>query len=202
MSNKEKKDDNDTLRKLNETLNALTRISIEKDKIVEEIPEITTLEKYKENNTPDVVEDEAFSNLVEQVAALQFIGKNKDEICKILSIDTKTFKDVVLDENFQNVKKRLAEDKKVYILSQLLDRIDEGMTALRELISTSDEDKTRLNAVALLLEQTTRLLDDQKTASVDGYADLLKRSNVNPADVERVNFAQVILRARSERGLK
>lgn len=203
MSNNEKKKENDSLRTLQRALNSLTSLKIEKDKVVEEIPEVSAIDRYKEDNIPAVVEDEEYSNKIEQVAALQFLGKSKEEICEILSIDPKTFKEICLDVEFQNVKKRLAEDKKVYILSKLLDRVDEGMGALSDLIGAADEDRTRLNAVALLLEQTNRLLDEQKTNSGgNSYADLLKRANIPEGEVEQVNLAQIIMRQRSERGLK
>ena len=202
MSNIEKKKDNDNLRKLRSTLNALTKLSIQKDKVVEEIPEISSLEKYQNNNSQiDIVEDESFLAKIEEVASLQFLGKKKEEICQLLSIDSKTFKEIVLSDEFQNIKKRLAEDKKVYILSQLLDKIDNAMSALSELVETSDEDKTRLNAVALLFEQTHHLLDEQKTGSGGGYADLMRGANIPSGEVEQVNLAQIILRRRKERGL-
>lgn len=201
MSNNEKKIENDSLRKLRSSLDELITLSNEKTEVVNKIPETSALQKYQNRNNVDVVDDEDFSNLVEKVATLQFLGENKHRICGVLSIDLKEFKKIVLSEEYQNVKKLLVDDKKVYILSKLLAEVDHSLEQLRNLVENSDEDRTKLNAIALWMEQTNRLLDEQKNQS-NVYLDFAKQANIPTDRIEQVNLAQIILKQRSERGLK
>lgn len=204
MPNKQKQQDGEDIRNLKQRLDLLTKAIDENTEIQEVIPEASLIQKYQENNQSAiaVLEDEEFSNLTEQVAALQFSGKKQEEICKILSIDSKEFKLVVLSEQFQDVKRRLAEDQKTYILSKSLAKVDQAFQKLGDLIKCADEDKTSLNAIALVLEQAHRLLEDQKGNSPSAlFGGAIKEANKQGDEVS-VSLAHIIMKRRQERGLK
>lgn len=201
MSNKDKKSENDNLRELKEKLNTLDKFIDEKSEIVDITPELGLIDKYHDKKSEELIlEDDAFSNVIEQVAALQFSGKKQDEICKFLDLSPKEFKTIVLTEEFQNVKKRLLEDQKTYILSKALEQIDGAFDKIKKLIKVADEDKTSLNAVALLLDQISRLSNDIQGNFAGSLGGLAKKAQEEGADVE-VNLAQIIMKNRKNRGL-
>lgn len=200
MSDIGKKQENDGLRQLQSKLNALTRAVRENETTLEAHPEASLIEKYKEQSLPVVVEDEAFSNLCEQAAALQFAGNDKNKICEALQIDFKKYKEIVLSQEFIEVKKRIAEDQKVNILSKVLGQIDSAIFALSELLDTADEDRVKLNAAALVLEHAQRLLEEQK-AQFPSINNVIKDA-ANSGEPVTLTLAQVIMRQRSERGLE
>jgi len=152
MGNEEKKADNDSVRAIASTFNTLNRLVREKESLNASVPEATLPAQYSDQSSVDVIEDEAFANQCEQVAALQFAGQKKDAICKTLEIELKDYKKIVLSPEFVEIKKRIAEDQKVNILSKILGQVDSAVMALAELMDTADEDRTRLNAAALVLE--------------------------------------------------
>jgi hypothetical protein len=199
LSNNGKKYDNDNIRTIQSKLNELNRIVREKDKVVDVTPEASLIEKYQDQNLPDVVEDDAFSTLCERVAALQFAGNKKEDICSALEIDTKTYKDIVLSDSFIAVKKRIAEDNKVYILSRILNQVDSAIMTLADLQQVADEDKVRLNAAALVLEHASRLLEEQK-AYMPNIENVIKDAAKGTEPVT-VTLAQIILKNREDRGL-
>lgn len=152
MGNNDRKLENDSIRKVQSTLNELNRIVKEKDVVVESTPEVGLITKYQDQNLPDVIEeDEEFANLCERAAALQYSGSKKQDICDALEIDSKRYKEIVLSQDFIDIKRRIAEDHKVNILSKILGQVDSAVMALAELLVTADEDRTKLNAAALVL---------------------------------------------------
>lgn len=199
MSNDDRKLDNDSVRAVKSKLNELDRLMKERDSEESSHPEVALIQKYEDNNLPAVVEDEVFANLCEQAAALQFAGNKKDEICRALEIDAKKYKEIVLSDEFANVKKRLAEDHKVHILSKVLGQVDAAIIALSDLLDTADEDRVKLNAAALVLEHAQRLLEEQK-AQFPNIANVIKDAAAGGEPVT-LTLAQVIMRQRSERGL-
>lgn len=204
MSNEIKKKDNEDIRNLKNRLDSLTKAIDDNTEIQEVVPEISMIQKYQENNNEIAVleEEEAFSNLTEQVAALQFAGKKQEEICTLLNIMPKEFKAVVLSDQFQDVKRRLAEDQKTYILSKSLQKVDQAFQKLGDLIKCADEDKTSLNAIALVLEQAHRLLEDQRGNSPAAlFGGAIKEANKQGDEVS-VSLAHIIMKKRQERGLK
>ena len=199
MANNGKKLENDSIRSVQSTLNELNRVVRDKDIAVETIPEASLITKYQNESLPDVVEDEQFANLCEQTAALQFAGSKKDDICNALEIDPKKYKEIVLSQDFIEIKKRLAEDQKVNILSKVLSQVDAAIFALSELLDTADEDRTKLNAAALVLEHAQRLLEEQKS-SFPSISNVI-RDAANSGEPVTLTLAQVIMRQRDERGL-
>jgi hypothetical protein len=199
MGNNDKKLENDSIRSVQSTLNELNRIVREKDSVVSSVPEVSLIAKYQDQNLPDIVEDEQFANLCEQAAALQYSGNKKDDICKALEIDAKKYKEIVLSQDFIDIKRRIAEDHKVNILSKILGQVDSAVIALAELMGNADEDRTRLNAAALVLEHAQRLLEEQK-ASFPNISNVIKDAADSGQPV-MVSLAQVIMRQRDERGL-
>lgn len=200
MGNEEKKADNDSVRAIASTFNTLNRLVREKEGLNAAIPETTLPAQYSDQSSVDVIEDEAFANQCEQVAALQFAGQKKDSICKTLEIELKDYKKIVLSPEFANIKKRIAEDQKVNILSKILGQVDSAVMALAELMQAADEDRTRLNAAALVLEHASRLLEEQKNQFPN--INNVIRDAANSGEPVVMNLAQVIMRQRDERGLK
>lgn len=200
MGNDEKKADNDSIRSIASTFNTLNRLVKEKTELTATTPEVSLVESYQNQNSPDILEDEAFANQCEQVAALQFAGQKKESICKTLEIDLKDYKKIVLSQEFINIKKRIAEDQKVNILSKILGQVDSAVMALAELMDTADEDRTRLNAAALVLEHASRLLEEQKS-QFPNIQNVIRDAATSGEPVV-MNLAQVIMNQRAERGLK
>lgn len=204
MPNEQKKQDGEDIRNLKLRLDSLTKAIDDNSEIQQVIPEAGLIQKYQENNNTEIalLEEEEFSNLTEQVAALQFNGKRQEEICTLLNIEPREFKAVVLSEQFQEVKKRLAEDQKTYILSKSLAKVDQAFNKLGDLIKCADEDKTSLNAIALVLEQAHRLLEDQRGNSPSTlFGGAIKEANKQGDEVS-VLLAHIIMKKRQERGLK
>ena len=199
MGNNERKSDNDSIRKVQSSLNELNRLVTEKNNTVATIPEVSLIDKYHDQSLPDVVEDEEFANLCEQTAALQFAGSKKDEVCKALEIDPKKYKEIVLSQDFLDIKKRIAEDLKINILSKILGQVDSAIMALAELMNVADEDRTKLNAAALVLEHASRLLEEQKS-QFPNIGNVIKDA-ANSGEPVTLTLAQVIMRQRDERGL-
>jgi hypothetical protein len=199
MSNDEKKADNDSVRAIASTFNTLNRLVREKETLNTTIPEVTLPAEYSDQSTPDVIEDEAFANQCEQVAALQFSGQKKEFICKTLEIELRDYKKIVLSQEFVDIKKRIAEDQKVNILSKILGQVDAAVIALAELMDTADEDRVRLNAAALVLEHASRLLEEQKS-QFPNIQNVI-RDAAQTGEPVIMNLAQVILNQRRERGL-
>jgi len=199
MANDDRKLENDSIRGVQSTLNELNRLVREKDSVVSTIPEVSLITKYQNESLPDVVEDEQFASLCEQTAALQFAGNKKDDICKVLEIDPKKYKEIVLSQDFLDIKRRIAEDQKVNILSKILGQVDAAVFALSELMDTADEDRTRLNAAALVLEHAQRLLEEQKS-QFPSIGNVIKDA-ANSGEPVTLTLAQVIMRQRDERGL-
>lgn len=200
MSNDEKKANNDSIRSIQSTFNTLNRLVREKEETIASTPEASLPAVYSDQSLPDVVENEAFANQCEQVAALQFAGQKKEAICKTLEIELKDYKKIVLSQEFVDIKKRIAEDHKVNILSKILNQVDSAVMALAELMDTADEDRTRLNAAALVLEHASRLLEEQKN-QFPNIGNVIKDAAATGEPVI-MNLAQVIMNQRSERGLK
>lgn len=200
MSNDEKKADNDSVRSIAATFNTLNRLVREKEALVVATPEVNLTADYHNQSLPDVIEDEAFANQCEQVAALQFSGQKKEAICKTLEIELRDYKKIVLSQDFIDIKKRIAEDQKVNILSKILGQVDSAVMALAELMNTADEDRTRLNAAALVLEHASRLLEDQKS-QFPNIQNVIRDAATSGEPVI-MNLAQVIMNQRAERGLK
>lgn len=200
MGNNDRKLENDSIRKVQSTLNELNRIVKEKDVVVESTPEVGLITKYQDQNLPDVIEeDEEFANLCERAAALQYSGSKKQDICDALEIDSKRYKEIVLSQDFIDIKRRIAEDHKVNILSKILGQVDSAVMALAELLVTADEDRTKLNAAALVLEHAQRLLEEQRN-SFPNISNVIKDAADSGQPV-MVSLAQVIMRQRDERGL-
>jgi hypothetical protein len=205
MSNKEKKNDNDNFRSIQSTLNNLNKIIKDERDLVDQIPEISALEKYQTelNSNIAVVDDEDYTKLIENVAALQFAGKKRDEICKALDISHKKFKEIVCSEEYLELKKLLLDDQKSYIMSQVLKKVDSALKNLDELINTADEDKTKLNAIALVLEQAQKLIEDQKLSSVNAntmLSQIAQNAAKNGNNVS-ITLAELIINQRKDRGL-
>lgn len=203
MSNEQKKKDGEDIRNLKIRLDSLTTAIDNNSEIQQVVPEAGLIQKYQKNNNTEIslLEEEEFSTLTEQVAALQFNGKKQEEICTLLNIEPREFKMVVLSEQFQDVKRRLAEDQKTYILSKSLAKVDQAFEKLGNLIKCADEDKVSLSAVALVLEQANRLLEDQRgnfAGSIIGGA--IKEANKQGDEVS-VSLAHIIMKRRKERGL-
>jgi hypothetical protein len=199
MSNNGKKLENDSMRKIQSKLNELNRAVKDKNETIEINPEVVAVQKYQNQSLDNVVEDEQFANLCEQVAALQFSGSKKDQICEALEIEPKVYKEVVLSQEFIDIKRRIAEDNKVNILSKILTQVDGAIIALSELLETADEDRVKLNAAALVLEHASRLLEEQK-AQFPNIGNIIKDAAAGSEPVS-LTLAQVILRQREERGL-
>jgi len=200
MSNNGKKQENDSMRSVQSKLNELNRIVRQKDETIQSNPETTLIDRYKDQSQVAVVEDETFSNLCEQVAALQFAGNKKDKICETLEINPRLYKEIVLSQDFADVKKRIAEDNKVVILSKILNQVDAAMIALSELLETADEDRVRLNAAALVLEHASRLLEEQKS-QFPNIQNVIKDAAAGSEPVT-VTLAQIIMKQREDRGLQ
>lgn len=200
MSNDEKKQENDSIRSIQSTFNTLNRLVKEKTSLVATTPEVGLVEPYQNQNLPDVLEDEAFGNQCEQVAALQFAGQKKEAICKTLEIELRDYKKIVLSQEFVDIKKRIAEDQKVNILSKILGQVDSAVMALAELMDTADEDRVKLNAAALVLEHASRLLEEQKS-QFPNIQNVI-RDAAQSGEPVVMNLAQVIMNQRAERGLK
>ena len=204
MPNEQKKQDGEDIRNLKIRLDSLSKAIDNNSEIQQVVPEAGLIQKYQENNNTEIalLEEEEFSNLTEQVAALQFNGKKQEEICTLLNIEPKDFKMVVLSDQFQDVKRRLAEDQKTYILSKSLAKVDQAFNKLGDLIKCADEDKTSLNAIALVLEQAHRLLEDQRGNSPSSlFGGAIKEANKQGEEVT-VSLAHIIMKKRQERGLK
>lgn len=199
MSNIDKKFENDSIRTVQSKLNDLNRLVREKEALVEVTPEVNLITKYQDQTLPDVVEDEQFASLCEQAAALQYAGNKKDEICNTLGIDLKKYKEIVLSQDFLDIKRRIAEDHKVNILSKVLGQVDSAIMALAELMNVADEDRVRLNAAALVLEHAARLLEEQKS-QFPSINNVIKDA-ANSGEPVTLTLAQVIMRQRDERGL-
>jgi hypothetical protein len=199
MSNDEKKADNDSVRAIASSFNTLNRLVREKTELVASTPEISLPAEYSDQSSTDVLEDEAFANQCEQVAALQFSGQKKEAICTTLEIELKDYKKIVVSQEFIDIKKRIAEDNKVNILSKILNQVDSAVMALAELMDTADEDRVRLNAAALVLEHASRLLEEQKS-QFPNIQNVI-RDAATTGEPVIMNLAQVILNQRRERGL-
>jgi hypothetical protein len=200
MSNEDKRNDNDSVRAIASTFNTLNRLVREKSDLAATTPEISLPDTYNNQSLPDVVEDEEFANQCEQVAALQFSGQKKEAICKTLEIELKDYKKIVLSQEFVDIKKRIAEDQKINILSKILGQVDSAVMALAELMDTADEDRVRLNAAALVLEHASRLLEEQKN-QFPNIQNVIRDAAATGEPVI-MNLAQVIMNQRAERGLK
>lgn len=199
MGNNEKKSENDNIRTVQATLNELNRAVLAKDAVVTSHPEVSLITQYQDQSLPDVIEDEQFANLCEQAAALQYSGNTKEDICKALEIDPKEYKRIVLSQDFIDIKRRIAEDHKVNILSKILGQVDQAVLSLSELMQVADEDRTRLNAAALVLEHAQRLLEEQKS-QFPSIGNVIKDA-ANSGEPVTLTLAQVIMRQRDERGL-
>jgi len=199
MGNNDRKIENDNIRNVQSTLNELNRAVLEKDAVVESHPEVSLITKYQDQSLPDVVEDEQFANLCEQTAALQYSGSKKEDICSALEIDAKKYKQIVLSQDFIDIKRRIAEDHKVNILSKILGQVDQAVLSLAQLMQVADEDRVRLNAAALVLEHAQRLLEEQK-AQFPSIGNVIKDA-ANSGEPVTLTLAQVIMRQRDERGL-
>lgn len=199
MSNNDKKIENNNIREVQSTLNQLNRLIKEKNDVISETPEVSLIAKYSKENLPDIIEDEQFANLCEQTAALQFAGSKKEDICKALEIDARKYKEIVLSQDFIDIKKRIAEDQKVNILSKILGQVDSAVDALSELLDTADEDRTKLNAAALVLEHAQRLLEEQKS-QFPSIGNVIKDA-ANSGEPVTLSLAQVIIQQRAARGL-
>lgn len=199
MSNDEKKADNDSVRSIASTFNTLNRLVREKEALAIASPEVDLISEYHNQSTPDVIEDDAFANQCEQVAALQFAGQKKEAICKTLEIEPRDYKKIVLSQDFVDIKKRIAEDNKINILSKILGQVDSAVIALAELMETADEDRTRLNAAALVLETAGRMLEEQR--SQFPTMNNVIRDAAESGQPVIMNLATVILNQRRERGL-
>lgn len=200
LSNNGKKQDNDNIRSVQSTLNELNRVVKEKNRAIDITPNVGLIEKYKNQNAIDVLEaEEQFSNLCEQVAALQFSGNKKDKICDALEIDSKVYKEIVISQEFIDVKRRIAEDEKVNILTKILGQVDSAIIALSELLETADEDRVRMNSAALVLEHASRLLEEQKS-QYPNISNVIKDA-ASGAEPVTVTLAQIIMKQRDERGL-
>jgi len=198
MGNDEKKADNDSIRSIQSTFNTLNRLVKEKE-AVSASTDVAVVEPYQNQSDVDVIEDEAFASQCEQTAALQFSGQKKEDICKVLGVDLKDYKKIVLSQEFIDIKKRIAEDQKVNILSKMLGQVDAAVMALAELMDTADEDRVKLNAAALVLEHVSRLLEEQKS-QFPNIQNVI-RDAAQSGEPVVMNLAQVILNQRRERGL-
>jgi hypothetical protein len=198
MSNDVKKNENDNFRTIQSTLNELNRLVKNKKEVEDEIPETSLVVPYQQT-LPSVIEDEEFSDLCEKTAALQFNKQTVEQICVALSIDLKKYKEIATSQEFINIKKRIAEDQKVNILSKVLGQVDSAINALSELMETADEDKVRLNAAAIILEQASQLLEEQRISNPD-ITSVLQNATKDSEPVT-VTLAQVIMKQRADRGL-
>jgi hypothetical protein len=201
MSNESKRQENNSIRKIRTALDNLNQLSKIKDEVVEKTPELAEVDKFQDKNNLEVIEDSEFAELCEQVAALQFSGETKDSICKVLAITSYKYKEIVLSEDFSSIKRRIAEDQKTNILSKVLKQVDQAITALEDLTATADEDKTRLNAAALVLEYAARLLEEQKTSSPSFNGALRDAAAGAVASGGTVTLQQMIIAQRTARGL-
>lgn len=199
MGNEEKKATNDSVRAIASTFNTLNRLVREKEALVEATPDVTLPAEYTDQSSVDTLEDEVFANQCEQVAALQFSGQKKDSICETLEIEPRDYKKIVLSQEFIDIKRRIAEDQKINILSKILGQVDSAVIALAELMENADEDRTRLNAAALVLEHASRLLEDQKN-QMPSFQNVIRDAAESGQPVI-MNLASVILNQRRERGL-
>lgn len=201
MSNESKREENNSIRKIRSALDNLNQLAKIKNEVIEKTPELAEVDKFQNQNEIEVVEDSQFAELCEQVAALQFSGETKDTICKALSINAYKYKEIVLSEDFSSVKRRIAEDQKTNILSKVLKQVDQAILALEDLTATADEDKTRLNAAALVLEYAARLLEEQKQTSPSFNGALRDAAAGAVAGGGTVTLQQMIINQRASRGL-
>lgn len=201
MSNEAKRQENNSIRKIRSALDNLNTLAKAKDEIIETTPALAEVDKFQNNNAVDVLEDSQFAELCEQVAALQFSGETKDSICKSLAITITKYKEIVLSQDFSDVKRRIAEDQKTNILSKVLKQVDSAILALEDLTATADEDKTRLNAAALVLEYAARLLEEQKQTSPSFNGALRDAAAGAVAGGGTVTLQQMIINQRASRGL-
>jgi hypothetical protein len=201
MGNDIRKQQNDSIRKIRGTLDTLNQLVQQKTEVVEKTPELALVDKFDAQSDVAVLEDDQFAAHCEQVAALQFSSETKDTICKVVNISQNRYKEIVTSDEFVDVKRRIAEDQKTLILSKVLKQVDSAMDALAELTVHADEDKTRLNAAALVLEHAARLLEDQKVSSPSFGKALGEAAAGVVAGGGTVTLSQMIINQRASRGL-
>jgi hypothetical protein len=205
MGNDIRREQNNGIRKIRTTLDTLNQLVKTKEEIVEKTPEFGFVDKFSAQSDVAVVEeDEQFAELCEQVAGLQFSGEEKNNICKTLAIPATEYKRVVMSNEFADVKRRIAEDQKMNILAKVLKQVDAAVKALEDLAACADDDKTRLNAAALVLETATRLLEEQKftTVTPNGFDGAMNNAAAGAlAGGGTVTLQQMIIAQRASRGL-
>ncbi len=203
MGNDIRREQNNSIRKIKSTLDTLNQLVKTKEDIITKTPELSLVDKFATQSDVTVVEDEQFSSLCEQAASLQFSGEEKNSICKTLDISAHKYKEIVLSPEFIEIKRRIAEDQKMNLLAKVLKQVDGAISALEDLAGCADEDKTRLNAAALILEHTERLLDDQKSSALSPQFNNTMNNAAAGALAEggTVTLQQMIINQRASRGL-
>jgi hypothetical protein len=193
--------DNSGLRNLQKELNELNQLVRTKDGIVESSSELSNIENTNKYLSPVDIDNEEFSGLVEKVAVMQFEGNKRQDIMLSLGLSSKEFKEIILSAEFEDIKQKLVQDNKTYLLAKILGKFDDAINTLSDLLVTADEDKVRMQSAALLIENAKELLNE---AMVDKNASTISqvaKAAASGGDETTIRLAEFVIGKRKERGL-
>jgi len=192
---------NDGLRDMQRELNDLNRLVRAKDGIVESNPQLSSIEKINSGLSIVEIDNEEFSSLVEKVATMQFEGNKRQDIMLSLGLSSKEFKEIILSAEFEDIKQKLVQDNKTYLMAKILGKFDDAINTLSDLLVTADEDKVRMQSAALLIENAKELLQDALNDRTASTISQVAKAAASGGDETTIRLAEFVIGKRKERGL-
>jgi hypothetical protein len=193
--------DNDGLRDMQRELNDLNRLVKAKNSIVEANTQLTGIEKTNQSLSIVEIDNEEFSSLVEKVASMQFEGNKRQDIMLSLGLSGKEFKEIILSAEYEDIKQKLVQDNKTYLLAKILGKFDDAINTLSDLLVTADEDKVRMQSAALLIENAKELLQDALNDRTASTISQVAKAAASGGDETTIRLAEFVIGKRKERGL-
>lgn len=192
---------NDGLRDMQRELNDLNRLVRAKDGIVESNPQLSSIEKISSGLSIVEIDNEEFSSLVEKVATMQFEGNKRQDVMLSLGLSGKEFKEIILSAEFEDIKQKLVQDNKTYLMAKVLGKFDDAINTLSDLLVTADEDKVRMQSAALLIENAKELLQDAMNDRTGSTISQVAKAAAAGGDETTIRLAEFVIGKRRERGL-
>jgi hypothetical protein len=192
---------NDGLRDMQRELNDLNRLVKAKNSIVEANTQLTGIEKTNQSLSIVEIDNEEFSSLVEKVASMQFEGNKRQDIMLSLGLSRKEFKEIILSAEYEDIKQKLVQDNKTYLLAKILGKFDDAINTLSDLLVTADEDKVRMQSAALLIENAKELLQDALNDRTASTISQVAKVAASGGDETTIRLAEFVIGKRKERGL-
>jgi hypothetical protein len=194
-------DGNDGLRDMQKELNDLNRLVRAKEGIIENNPQLSSIKKVNTGLSIVEMDNEEFSSLVEKVATMQFEGNKRQDIMLSLGLSSKEFKEIILSAEFEDIKQKLVQDNKTYLMAKILGKFDDAINTLSDLLVTADEDKVRMQSAALLIENAKELLQDALNDRTASTISQVAKAAASGGDETTIRLAEFVIGKRKERGL-